>query len=248
MRLPICCWVTDHLTEKSEAIQFVNVSMPHKRNQRLKSHTALTELSKSDPDSEDLFELNLVDKYYPDRPDKLEDVCLYDIVANYSWYHTIVKGVKQTEFKRRGKPVLPNHKLYDLRNENQKEDYYYSLIMLFVPFRNESELLLEDETAEEAFNRHFPDTDENRCLTPHTRLQQMLECNRSVKLINEARKSDCPEQKVDSEGEGEVTSSTISTLQSRVFTCSLTEKIAELQEQRIMVVTFFPTRKHNVTS
>ena len=42
---------------------------------------------------------------------------------------------------------------------------------------------------------------------------------------------------------GEVTSSTISTLQSRVFTCSLTEKIAELQEQGIMVVTFFPTRK-----
>ena len=189
----------DHLTEKSEAIQFVNVSMPHKRNRRLKSHAALTELSKSDPDSEDLFESNLVDTYYPNRPNKLEDVCLYDIVANYSWYHTIVKGVKQTEFKRRGKPVLPNHKLYDLRNENQKEDYYYSLIMLFVPFRNESELLLEDETAEEAFNRHFPDTGEHRCLTHHTRLQQMLECNRSVKLINEARQSDCPEQKVDNE-------------------------------------------------
>ena len=41
---------------------------------------------------------------------------------------------------------------------------------------------------------------------------------------------------------GEVTSSTISTLQSRLFICSLTEKIAELQEQGIMVVTFFPTR------
>ena len=71
---------------------------------RLKSHTALMDLS-SDPDSEDLFESNLVDTYYPNRPDKLEDVCLYDIVANYSCYHTIVKGVKQTEFKRRGKPV-----------------------------------------------------------------------------------------------------------------------------------------------
>ena len=42
---------------------------------------------------------------------------------------------------------------------------------------------------------------------------------------------------------GEVTSSTISTLQSRVFNCSLTEKIAELQEQGITAVTFFPTRQ-----
>ena len=91
----------DHLTEKSEAIQFVNVSMPYKRNRQLKSHAALTELSKSDPDSENLLESNLVDTYYPNRPDKLEDACLYDIVANYSCYHTIVKGVKQTEFNRR---------------------------------------------------------------------------------------------------------------------------------------------------
>ena len=42
---------------------------------------------------------------------------------------------------------------------------------------------------------------------------------------------------------GEVTSSTISTLQSRVFNCSLTEKIAELQEQGITAVSFFPTRQ-----
>ncbi len=42
--------------------------------------------------------------------------------------------------------------LYDPANENQREDYYYSLILLFIPFRDDS-LLLENETAEEAFHR-----------------------------------------------------------------------------------------------
>ena len=78
----------DHLTEKSETVQFVNVSMPHKRNRRLKNHHTLIELSKSDPDGEDIFESNLVDTYYPNRPSNLENVCLYDIVANYSCQHT----------------------------------------------------------------------------------------------------------------------------------------------------------------
>ena len=146
----------DHLTEKSEAVQFVDVSMPHKRNRRLKNHSSLKELSVSEPDSEDIFESNLVDTYYPNRSDELEDVCLYDIVANYSCHHTNVKGVKQTVFIKRNKSVIPNHKLYDLRNENQREDYFYSLIMLFQPFRDESELLLDDKTAEEAFcSNHF---------------------------------------------------------------------------------------------
>ena len=187
----------------------------------------------SEPDSEDIFESNLVDTYCPNRSDELEDVCLYGIVANYSCHHTNVKGVKQTVFIRRNKSVIPNHKLYDLRNENQREDYFYSLIMLFQPFRDESELLLDDETAEEAFNRLFSDTGENGCLTHHTRPQQMLECNRSVKVISEARQSDCPEQKVD--GEPQLVCEAVAAMQDAVSMITKCEDTLSLSDRTDML-------------
>ena len=34
---------------------------------------------------------------------------------------------------------------------NTREDYYYSLILLFVPFRDEASLVQDDETAEEGY-------------------------------------------------------------------------------------------------
>ena len=62
------------------------------------------------------------------------------------------------------KPCLPNHKLFEPQKENQREDYFYSLILLFVPFRDESSLLLENETAEEAFHRLMADEQGQLCL------------------------------------------------------------------------------------
>ena len=39
-----------------------------------------------------------------------------------------------------------NHKLYNPHKENEKESYYYSLLLLFVPFRNEMDLVKEGES------------------------------------------------------------------------------------------------------
>ena len=51
----------DHLFEKSDAVvQWIDVSMPHKRNRRLKDHSELLEMMEStDPDSENIFKENL---------------------------------------------------------------------------------------------------------------------------------------------------------------------------------------------
>ena len=38
--------------------------------------------------------------------------------------------------------------------ETERDNFYYSLIFLFVPFRDESTLAMECETMEEAFRRH----------------------------------------------------------------------------------------------
>ena len=82
----------DHLCEKSDAVKWIDVSMPHKRNQRLKDHGELLEMESTDPDSEEIFKENLHNNYYPGRPDDLEDVCLYNFVANYDWYGKDSKG------------------------------------------------------------------------------------------------------------------------------------------------------------
>ena len=74
--------LSDHLTEKSATIKWVDVSMPQKRSRRLKDHKVLEQMAKHNPDNEDIYEDNLLDTYYPQRPESLEDICLHDLVAN----------------------------------------------------------------------------------------------------------------------------------------------------------------------
>ena len=113
---------------------------------RLKDHKQLKEIAEHNPDNEDIFEDN-IDNFYPQRPQELED----DFVANYDWQGRDRQG--RRIYKRLTKPKLPNHKLFDPENENQREDYYYSLVLLFSPFRDESSLLVDNETAQAAFHR-----------------------------------------------------------------------------------------------
>ena len=182
----------DHLTEKSDAVKWVDVSLPHKRSRRLKDHRVLEDVAKRDPDSEDIFQDNLLDNHYPRRPSDLEGVCLYDFVANYDYCGT--DGCGNRKYRKLTKPRLPNHKLFDPEKEDQRDAYYYSLILLFVPFRDESTLLLENETAEEAFRRLLPE--DSTCSAYHSRLQKMLQARANIKQINDARQADGEEHKI----------------------------------------------------
>ena len=182
----------DHLFEKSDAVQWIDVSMPHKRNRRLKDHSELLEMESTDPDSENIFKENLYSNYYPDRPEELQDLCLHDFVANFDWYGKDSKG--QRKYRKLGKPRLVNHKIFDPEKEDHREDYFYSLILLFVPFRDEASLLNSNETAEEAFQRLLPASDD--CQNYHSRLQTMLKAKANLKAIREARQSDGKEEAV----------------------------------------------------
>ena len=173
----------DHLTEKSVTVKWIDVAMPHKRKRRLKSHTQLVEMEKNIPSSTDILEGSVVDIYYPTRPEELENVCLYDFVKWYAYSGTRDNGTRV--YQKLQKPILPNHKLFDPSIENQREDYYYSLMLLFIPFRDESNLTAENETAELAFNRFIV---ENADLSKHhEKLQTLLKAQTAVRKINEAR-------------------------------------------------------------
>ncbi len=87
----------------------------------------LQDIAKENPDNEDIFEDNLIENHYPQRPQDLEDVCQYDFVANYDWQSKDSSGNRK--YKKLTKPRLPNRKLYDPATENQRDDYYYSLIL-----------------------------------------------------------------------------------------------------------------------
>ena len=169
----------DHLTEKSHTVKWVDVSLPHKRCHRLKDHKVLQDMAKRDPNDRAIFENNVVDTFYPQRPAALEDVCLYDFIAQYEF--TGVDNQGQRVYRKLGKPKLPNHKIFDLENENQREDYYYSLVLLFSPFRNESSLILSSETAEQASHRLLS----SQSSSYHTKLKTMLAAASNVKSINE---------------------------------------------------------------
>ena len=100
-------------------------------------------------------------------------------------YHTLTK------------PRLPNHRLFDPEKEEQRQGYYYSLILLFVPFQDESSLLLENETTEEAFRRLLPADSDGSAY--HSRLQKILQAQASIKKINDARQADGEEHKISKE-------------------------------------------------
>ena len=91
-------------------------------------------------------------------------------MANYDYYSKDANGLRK--YRKLQKARLVNHKLFYSEKEEQRQDYFYSLILLFAPFRDELCLLGQDETAVEAFNWLLPQNDE--CSAYHMRPLKMM--------------------------------------------------------------------------
>jgi hypothetical protein len=52
------------------------------RSKRLKD---MKEIRKMDKNDTTIYNKNLIDNYYPNRPDVLKKVCFYDFVSNYDY-------------------------------------------------------------------------------------------------------------------------------------------------------------------
>ena len=135
----------------------------------------------SDPDSVNIFNSNLIDDFYPAQPGKLENVCLYDFVKHYTYNRVDSSG--NTAYRKLEKPYLPNHHLYDPTKENERDSYYYSLLLLFVPFRDEADLIGENKSAEQAFNEFLTSHADMKC--HHEKLLKMLEAHNKVNNARE---------------------------------------------------------------
>ena len=109
----------DHLCEKSTTIKWIDLLPSHNRKRRLRNHSKLVEIREINADSTDIFEENLVDNFYPERPDDMEEVFLYDFVAEYEKCGEDSDG--NSVYQERTKPILPNHRVYDPAKENEWE-------------------------------------------------------------------------------------------------------------------------------
>ena len=147
-----------------------------------------------DPDSEDLFKEDLHTSYYPGRPEELEDMCLHEFVANFNYYGFDASGNRK--YTPLTKPRFVDHKIFDPNKENERAAFFYSLLVLFVPFRDESCLLNEDETPEEAYYRLLHDN--KKCSAYCERMKNMLKAKVNVAKIRAAEQEE-PVNKEDEE-------------------------------------------------
>ena len=65
-----------YLYEKSDTVQWISVEKSENRKVRVKKYIKLQQLAESDPNANDLYQANLIDNFYPNRPVSLGHVCL----------------------------------------------------------------------------------------------------------------------------------------------------------------------------
>lgn len=169
-----------------------------------------------EPESTDIYYESWIDDHYPKRPKELEATNLYSFAQNYDIVKTrpVSSEVECYEIndskrflKRRANPYLINHYFYD--PEQVPEKYFFSLLLLFKPWRSSDELKIGCETYTEAFNLVKEELKEgvnygNSMIESRYKIQKAFEMIESkVAEINEDREmvddDDGPENPLDFE-------------------------------------------------
>lgn len=173
----------------SDKILWLGVNKPEDRRRCLKKFKDIEEMA--DDDTEIFFD-NWIDVYYAQRPDSLEEKSLHDMASEFD----VKKYNPHCDDRNKwsGKPQFKNGKGYF--NERRKpclikfpninpevsadsrEKYFHNLLMLFKPWREESELLCGCATYEEAFLT----LENDACF------EKMVKVHRAKEALNEALK------------------------------------------------------------
>ena len=156
-------WFLDSLYASSAVCQFVSTVYSNNRTRMMKN---LKDLEETDPNSSDIYNRDLLSTFYPERPNHMENMSLIDYAASYERAYLTKKGNAASSntnsniiklngdngiMKKRLKKALIYHHEFD-PNVNP-EKYYYSLLLLFKPWRKDSDLLEKCTTYKEEFDQ-----------------------------------------------------------------------------------------------
>ena len=145
------------LWRSSESFFFVPTTFPKYRSRTLKR---MNDLENQCGNSRQLFYPDLVHDYYPNRPSELDTLSLMCFAEQYEKIFYTPKTVPLIcindtngkvigTFKKRSKfPVIYHHK-YSVQKD--PELFFYSLLSLHKPWRNESDIIGNSKTYEEEF-------------------------------------------------------------------------------------------------
>ena len=172
-------------TDPGTVFRWADVNMV--RSHKVRNFQEINDLPE---DSEDLFHASWIDTYYPNRPADLEDINLYDFLA---WYDMGSDEPKRNAIyfpffdrflKKRSHAYLVNHFQY---NPNQDaEKYFYSILLLFKPWRQCDSLLGDHSTYMDAFSACKDSLLDG--LKYHAQLSRLREADANVReLINNRR-------------------------------------------------------------
>ena len=162
------------LIRGSRQVIFVPTDLPENRTKLLKPLKIIKEL---DDDDEDLYMTGMLEKY-ADRPNTVENLCLADFAALYSYGEkpreselnalsasedeedpilegldvipkTIQLCTTKRKLRRRSKPAII--RTHQFSQQGQEEEFYHSKLLLYLPWRNENALQGEDGTYKSNF-------------------------------------------------------------------------------------------------
>lgn len=145
------------LIQSTRTVVYINSRPLDKRFKLLKPQQELRDLG---PDCQDVFQLNIIDYYYA-RPVHMEDISLYFFA---SWYikcprpaDTQSVSTRRHErifisgpdiwMRKRGRAAVIRYPTFSVTTD----DYYYSLLMLLLPHRDESNIMGDYGSARDAF-------------------------------------------------------------------------------------------------
>jgi len=141
-------------TDRNTTIKWLDVNQI--RHRKLKNRKKIEAL---EAESTDIFYSSLLDNHYPRRPSKLEKISLYEFAQWYDISKMKPKS-KNTEYyeidgdyypKRRQRGHLINHYKYNVNA--QPEKYFFSLLLMFQPWRKLEALRNECDTYAESFHK-----------------------------------------------------------------------------------------------
>jgi len=141
------------LFQFSTAILWLNALPSNERNRRLKDLKSIKELDKDDTD---IYHTNLIDDYYPKRHQELSNFSLYKIASWFEYKnskcHDTCYAINNSNgylHKRGSQKVIKLPYIKPVCSKSL-EKYCFQMMLCFVPFRNENELINGFETYQEA--------------------------------------------------------------------------------------------------